>query len=81
MIFDEVVDGESTIVYNRFKEVVPVKLVKDMDIDEVEHDCRIALEIIGLKNPENFSQAFKETWESSHATYLYQFVYDLWRQL
>lgn len=69
---------EPLIVLNRLREICPVYIVKDMDIDEVELDTRVAFEIIGF-NPENFSEAFRKSWENSDKQFLSDFVYDVWR--
>lgn len=49
-----------------------------MDVVEAEKNVHVAFSIIGY-NPKNFHKAFKETWETSDATELCEFVYDVWR--
>lgn len=69
---------DSVIVRDRLKEVCPVYELKDKDIDDVEVDVRVAFHIIGY-NPQNFSESFRKAWETSDATLLWEFVYDIWR--
>lgn len=65
------------IVRKRIQEVSPDKLVDDMTLSELEHDCRIAFEIIGY-NPKNLSKIVKDVYgEDIHK--LSDFIYEVWR--
>lgn len=63
-------------VYQRFEDIVPRRRLEDMDIDEVENDCRIAFKIIGY-TPKDFSASFATAWRQSVATMLFEFIFDI----
>ena len=65
------------IVRKRIQEVSPDKLVDDMTLSELEHDCRIAFEIIGY-NPKNLSKTVKDIYELNIHD-LSDFIYEVWR--
>lgn len=64
------------IVRKRIQEVSPDKLVDDMTLSELEHDCRIAFEIIGY-SPKNLSKTVRIVYESDIHK-LSDFIYDVW---
>ena len=66
------------MVRNRLKEVCPEERFSEMDIDEVEKATRVAFKIIGY-NPENFSDAFRKSWESFEDDELWKFIFLVWR--
>ena len=68
----------SKVVRDRLKEICPDYHLSDVDIDEIESDVKVAFEIIGYE-PQNFNDSFHRAWESSDATLLWEFVYDIWR--
>ena len=65
------------IVRKRIQEVSPDKLVDDMTLSELEHDCRIAFEIIGYF-PKNLSKAVARA-SDSNVHELSDFIYEVWR--
>lgn len=65
------------IVRNRLKDVCPQQKFCEMDIDEVEKATRVAFQIIGY-NPENFSDAFRKSWESFEGEMLWEFIFSVW---
>ena len=65
------------IVRKRIQEVSPDKLVDDMTLSELEHDCRVAFEIIGY-NPKNLSKTVKDVYELDISE-LSDFIYEVWR--
>ena len=66
------------IVRKRIQEVSPDKLVDDMTLSELEHDCRIAFEIIGYA-PRNLSKVVEQVYdEDIHE--LSDFIYEVWRR-
>lgn len=66
------------IVKNRLQEVVPVNELKDLDVDEVILDTKIAFKIIGY-TPKDFDKAINNAWDESNAIMLSEFIYDVWR--
>lgn len=65
------------VVRKRIQEVSPDKLVDDMTLSELEHDCRIAFEIIGY-TPKNLSKTVKDVYELDIHD-LSDFIYEVWR--
>jgi len=65
-------------VYLRFKEICPANKIVDMTSDEVDKAVKIAFEIIGY-NPNNLSSALEVANANSLATWLYEYIYDVWR--
>lgn len=65
------------IVRDRIREVSPDKLVDDMTLSELEHDCHIAFEIIGY-SPRNLSKTVRNVYESDIHK-LSDFIYEVWR--
>lgn len=65
------------VVRKRIQEVSPDKLVDDMTLSELEHDCRIAFEIIGYE-PKNLSKIVRNVYESDIHK-LSDFIYEVWR--
>ena len=65
------------IVRDRIREVSPDKLVDDMTLSELEHDCHIAFEIIGYE-PKNLSKIVRNVYESDIHK-LSDFIYEVWR--
>jgi hypothetical protein len=65
------------IVKSRLIEVCPHQEISEVDVIEVEKSCYVAFEIIGYK-PKNFTRAFQKTWESSDATLLSEFIFEVW---
>ena len=69
----------SEFMLSRFREITPARKLSDMDIIEVERDCKVAFEIVGY-NPSDFDDSFQSAWESSEAEDLSDFIFDVWRQ-
>ena len=66
-------------VYERFEDIVPRKKLEDMDIIEVEEDCKIAFKIIGY-TPKDFEASFAKVWRQSIATMLFEYVFDVYME-
>ena len=66
------------IVRERIREVAPAKLVDDMTLSELEHDCKIAFEIIGY-SPKNLSSIVKDVYSNQNIQKLSDFIYEVWR--
>lgn len=64
-------------VYNRFKEIVPVKRLDEMTGTEVLKSCKIAFEIVGY-TPKNLEESVDISWETSTALSLFEFIYDVY---
>ena len=64
-------------VYNRFKDVVPVMRLDEMDAVEVGKSCKTAFSIIGY-SPKNLDESIEKAWESSTALSLFEFIYDVY---
>ena len=64
-------------VYNRFKEVIPVKRLDEMSSDEVIQSVNVAFKIIGHES-DNIEESVEKAWESSTALSLFEFVYDVY---
>lgn len=69
---------ESEFMLTRFRDICPCKSLIEIDVLEVESDCKTAFEIIGF-HPSDFDVAFNKAWETSDATDLADFIYDVWR--
>lgn len=67
----------SSLMYHRFAEICPDKRLEDMTSDEVKEDCRIAFLIVGY-TPNDLDASFEKAWETSDATELYEYVFDVW---
>lgn len=66
------------IVLNRLKEVCPVEKLGDLSSDEIEMAVNIAFKIIGYK-PIDKQKAIQKATETSTATWLCDFIFDVWR--
>jgi len=66
-------------IYERFEDIVPKRKLEDMDIIEVEKDCRVAFKIIGY-TPKDFEASFANAWRQSVATMLFEFVFDVYME-
>lgn len=66
------------VVRKRIQEVSPDKLVDDMTLSELEHDCKIAFEIIGY-SPRNLSSIVKDVYSNQNIQKLSDFIYEVWR--
>lgn len=60
-------------VYDRFKEVVPVKRLDEMTVDDVILSCKTAFSIIGYSS-NNIEKSIEKAWESSTALSLFEFI-------
>ena len=63
----------SEFMLSRFREFVPSKNLENLDVIQVESDCRTAFNIIGF-DPDDFEVAFNKAWESSDASTLSDFI-------
>ena len=64
-------------IYNRFKEIIPVKRLDEMTGTEILKSCKIAFEIIGY-SPNNLEESVSKAEESSTALSLFEFIYDVY---
>lgn len=64
-------------VYNRFKEIVPVKRLDEMTGTDIFKSVDIAFKIIGY-SPNNLEESIKVAEESSTALSLFEFIYDVY---
>lgn len=64
-------------IYDRFKEVIPVKRLDEMDLDDVFKSCRTAFEIIGY-TANDLDRSIEEAWAYSSAESLFQFICDVY---
>lgn len=64
-------------VYNRFKEIVPVKRLDEMTPSEIDESINIAFKIIGY-SPNNLKKSLEEAIYESEAVSLFQFIYDVY---
>ena len=69
--------NDKIIVYDRLKEVVPVKSLEELDCDEVKVACRVAFEIIGY-DCDNLDDCILSAWKSSSSIGLADFIFDVW---
>lgn len=64
-------------IYNRFHEVIPSTPLKELDVDEVYTQCKLAFEMIDY-TPNHLESSFNKAWESSNAEDLPYFIYDVY---
>ncbi len=64
-------------VYNRFKEIVPVKRLDEMTPSEIDESINIAFKIIGY-SPNNLKKSLEVAIYESEAVSLFQFIYDVY---
>ena len=64
-------------VYNRFKEIVPVKRLDEMTPSEIGESINIAFKIIGY-SPNNLKKSLEVAIYESEAVSLFQFIYDVY---
>ena len=69
--------NDKLIVYERLQEIVPLKMLDELSVDEVKSDCITAFEIIGYKS-RDLDKVIETTWERSDALSLNDFIYDVW---
>lgn len=79
MAREELVDGFKYIVLDRLREICPLEKISEMDVAEAKRNTEVAFEIIGYK-PKNFDEAFQNVWESSDATDLSDFIFEVWSE-
>ena len=65
-------------VYDRFKEVCPVRNPCDMTVDELLRDTNVAFKIIGY-DPNNLDKSVADVYIEKDHIHLYDFIYDVWR--
>lgn len=66
-------------VYKRLEEIVPPTKLEDMDIIEVERDCKVAFKVIGY-TPKHFEESFASAWRHSVSTMLFEFIFDVYME-
>lgn len=64
-------------IYNRFKEIVPVKRLDEMTPSEIDKSIDVAFQIIGY-TPKNLEKSLEVAIYESEATSLFQFIYDVY---
>lgn len=65
-------------VFNRLEEICPVKLVDEVNLDELISDCNVAFKIIGYE-PENLVESAEWVYLNMDNKILSHFVYSVWR--
>ena len=68
----------SRIVYERLREICPLKRINEMSPDEVDKSVNIAFKLIGY-TPNNLNKAMDRANAKSDSRLLYEFIYDVWR--
>lgn len=64
-------------VYDRFKEVIPVKRLDEMDVADVFTSCKVAFEIIGY-SATDLDGSVEQAWAYSSAESLFEFICDVY---
>lgn len=67
----------SEAIRERFQEVVPYRLLRQTDVDEVFKSCRNAFSIIGY-SPVDLDGSIEQAWAYSSAETLSEFIYDVY---
>ena len=71
-------DWNPDVIFNRLKEICPLKRLDEMPVDEVEKSIHVAFQIIGYA-PCEFEKAINCAYRISHADYLFEYIFDVWR--
>ena len=66
------------IVYERLKEVCPLRNPEDMTRDELLRDSNVAFKIIGY-SPQDLEKVVTLVYTEKNHVHLYEFVYEVWR--
>lgn len=69
----------SRIIYERFRDVIPMRKISDCSLKDLMSDCEVAFEVIGYE-PNHFNQSFNTVLNKSNAVYVYEFVYEVYME-
>ena len=66
-------------IYDRFKEIVPLQKIEEMDVIEVENATKIAFKVVNY-TPRDFEGAFTRAWRRSVGVVLFEFIFDVYME-